>query len=392
MRRTILASICLVFNISSPCAADEDENWGYLWNLRTMRLHALTGTSVTIGRLLESDIVLNEERVSRRHAAIRRSANRVELADRGSTNGTRLNGSPILPGDTSPVAPGDLFQIATEILVYHESKSELWDDVLQLTFLSRVGRLRVPVLQDRKVNSLGRERVVAAVSQASVDPETGEVQMTYPEGDTRRRSTFEPKEAVFICNVRMDGGALHLSLWGLSRNKLVSRRGSLENLTHGELTLGALSESHHEGRSHFESSWTRDGVRFLFPLLDSVVERTPEGQSITVMLELARGLAEQEETTGPRDAADMLALQHRFDPTNEKIVLLAARAEALWVQRKAEKGRGGLSDEERSLLMDALDASREWVRKAIELDAREKEVKTVEAEIVKATTFLEKLP
>ncbi len=119
MRRIVLAFILLALCIHSPAAADQ--NWGYLWDLRTMRLHPLAGSAVTIGRLSQSDIVLSEERVSRRHAEIRRNGDGIVLLDRNSSNGTRLNGVQVHPGDASPIAPGDLLQFAFERMIYHEN-------------------------------------------------------------------------------------------------------------------------------------------------------------------------------------------------------------------------------------------------------------------------------
>jgi len=390
MRRIGLAFILLALCIHSPAAADQ--NWGYLWDLRTMRLHPLAGTSVTIGRLAQSDIVLSEEKVSRRHAEIRRNGDGIVLLDRKSTNGTRLNGSPVHPGEASPIAPGDLLQFAFEKMIYHESQAELWEDVLRFTYLSSIVRLRVPVLQDRKVKSLGRERIVAAVSHASVDLETEKVEMTYPDERVRDQPAFQPEAAAFICNLSLSEGELRMSLWGLGRSKLVSRRGSLANLTHGELTVGVLSESAPEARKRFEEKWSSDGARFLFQLLGPVMERVPEGESSKVLQQLARALIEREELTAPRDAADMLGLLHRLDPTNKEVVVLAAGAEAAWVQRRAEKSRVGVSDEERSELLTALAASREWLQKAVELGSREKDIKKVEAEISEAVELLERVP
>jgi hypothetical protein len=191
----------------------------------------------------------------------------------------------------------------------------------------------------------------------------------------------------------MGEGEVRLSLWGLGRSKLVSRRGSLEDLAHGELAIGISNESSpDDGRKRFEAGWASEGIYFLFPLLDSVLERSPKGPGARAFLELARGLLKQESAAGSRDAADMLALQHRLDPTNKEIVLLAARAEAGWVQRMVEKDRGGFFDQAQFELTKALDISREWMKKAIELDVREKDVKRAEAEIAQAAKLLEGLP
>jgi FHA domain-containing protein len=63
---------------------------------------------VTIGRLPECAIALEDPNVSRRHAQIRREGLDVVLVDLGSTNGTKVNGvivreHRLLPGDTITV-------------------------------------------------------------------------------------------------------------------------------------------------------------------------------------------------------------------------------------------------------------------------------------------------
>lgn len=63
---------------------------------------------VTIGRLPECAIALDDPNVSRRHAQIRREGLDVVIVDLGSTNGTKVNGvivreHRLLPGDTITV-------------------------------------------------------------------------------------------------------------------------------------------------------------------------------------------------------------------------------------------------------------------------------------------------
>jgi hypothetical protein len=48
---------------------------------------------ITIGRLPECDIVLDDTKVSRRHAEVRRDGVGVLVVDLGSTNGTQVNGA-----------------------------------------------------------------------------------------------------------------------------------------------------------------------------------------------------------------------------------------------------------------------------------------------------------
>jgi Protein of unknown function (DUF3662)/FHA domain len=50
---------------------------------------------LTIGRLPECEIVVEDANVSRRHAEVRRDGPDVVVADLGSTNGTRVNGAQV---------------------------------------------------------------------------------------------------------------------------------------------------------------------------------------------------------------------------------------------------------------------------------------------------------
>ncbi len=84
----------------------------------TGREHPLAGESITIGRAVESDIVITSKRVSREHACVRRDGWRVMLEDLGSTNGTFLNDERLL----SPVAlhDEDHIKIGDVILTFHD--------------------------------------------------------------------------------------------------------------------------------------------------------------------------------------------------------------------------------------------------------------------------------
>ena len=84
----------------------------------TGREHPLTGESITIGRAVESDVVITSKRVSREHARVRREGWRVMLEDLDSTNGTFLNDERVL----APVAlhDGDRIAIGDVILVFHD--------------------------------------------------------------------------------------------------------------------------------------------------------------------------------------------------------------------------------------------------------------------------------
>ena len=87
----------------------------------TGREHPLTGEMITIGRAVESDIVITSRRVSREHACVRREGRRAMLEDLGSTNGTFLNDERVL----APVRlrDGDSVSIGEVTLVFHDPES-----------------------------------------------------------------------------------------------------------------------------------------------------------------------------------------------------------------------------------------------------------------------------
>jgi predicted component of type VI protein secretion system len=62
-----------------------------------------------IGRVVENDLALNDEQVSRKHAVIERAGEGYQISDLGSVNGTLVNGSPI--GMPTELKPGDVVQI-----------------------------------------------------------------------------------------------------------------------------------------------------------------------------------------------------------------------------------------------------------------------------------------
>jgi pSer/pThr/pTyr-binding forkhead associated (FHA) protein len=60
---------------------------------------------VVIGRNHDSDFVIGDRTVSRRHAALHREGYRWIVEDLGSRNGTRVNGRPV--EGRAVIAPGD---------------------------------------------------------------------------------------------------------------------------------------------------------------------------------------------------------------------------------------------------------------------------------------------
>ena len=74
--------------------------------------------SVSIGRDTGNDLVLESAAVSRGHAGVIFRDGRWYLEDRGSFNGTFLNGTRVVPGTPLPLRHADRISIGTETLIF----------------------------------------------------------------------------------------------------------------------------------------------------------------------------------------------------------------------------------------------------------------------------------
>jgi pSer/pThr/pTyr-binding forkhead associated (FHA) protein len=79
--------------------------------------YELHGT-LTIGRGPENGLTLASSAVSRRHAAVAFREGRWYVEDRGSYNGTFLNGTRVNPGTPLPLRHGDRIEIGGEPLLF----------------------------------------------------------------------------------------------------------------------------------------------------------------------------------------------------------------------------------------------------------------------------------
>ena len=73
---------------------------------------------VTIGRLPECRVALDDPGASRRHAEVRRRDGAVWVVDLGSTNGTRVNGAAVRE---APLSDGDEITVGTTTLRFEAS-------------------------------------------------------------------------------------------------------------------------------------------------------------------------------------------------------------------------------------------------------------------------------
>jgi FHA domain len=138
--------------------------------------HELEET-LTIGRGPENDLTLDSAAVSRQHAALAFRDGRWYVEDRGSYNGTFLNGTRVNPGVPLPLRHADRLEIGGESLLFSwpaqlqdpdttESLEELAQtDAAQLSSLQRqvVQCLCGPWLAGASLESLPSNEQIAAM-------------------------------------------------------------------------------------------------------------------------------------------------------------------------------------------------------------------------------------
>jgi pSer/pThr/pTyr-binding forkhead associated (FHA) protein len=76
------------------------------------------GDRLTIGRGPENDLTIPSTAVSRKHAAIVRREHRWYVEDRGSYNGTFLNGTRVNPGTPLPLRHADRIEISGTVILF----------------------------------------------------------------------------------------------------------------------------------------------------------------------------------------------------------------------------------------------------------------------------------
>lgn len=356
------------------------EPWGYLYFTRTQKLFPLTREESAIGRLTENDVVLASTRVSRRHAVVQRSAEGVELVDVGSSNGTKLNGEALLPRSPSALTPGDRVEFADEVALYHESLAHLWRDELRHRLLAGILKLRRHLPQDVTRKAFGREEIEPAVSEARVDPETGnaEVEHSVP---LDPGSGFPEGSGAFVGDVEVANDVLELSLWTVAaRESMTSRRASFTNLKHATLRVSIAGGP---------SGGAGTGPWFPPHLLGGLFDVFPDEPEFS--LQFAVSLAGQERPKALSDAAATLSFRHHLNPSEWKLILMAAQAKGLWVDKEIGERGLSLGAEDKKRLSDALEEARSWLEQAKALGAKDDPEKEAEAALVRASERLSRI-
>ncbi len=79
------------------------------------RTIALADRPVTAGRADDCDLVLSEQKASRKHCTFRPSGAGWRVVAEGSSNGTWLGGKPVL---AATLEPGDQIEIGDTVITY----------------------------------------------------------------------------------------------------------------------------------------------------------------------------------------------------------------------------------------------------------------------------------
>ena len=84
-----------------------------------LKFHPLVKAVISIGRRLENDLVIDDPRVSRRHAEIRANEGHYVLVDLSSTGGTFVNGTRV---SECIIYPNDTISLGGVTLIYHQDE------------------------------------------------------------------------------------------------------------------------------------------------------------------------------------------------------------------------------------------------------------------------------
>jgi signal transduction histidine kinase len=110
------------------------------------RAYTLGAEPVLIGREETATIQFSSSDVSREHARIARQGNDFTIVDLGSSNGTRVNGVPLV--EPRGLRYGDRIQLGSSAILIFTRYSELEDQLIQLQKLDSLGVLASGLAHD----------------------------------------------------------------------------------------------------------------------------------------------------------------------------------------------------------------------------------------------------
>lgn len=87
-------------------------------------VYRLNAEPLTIGRELDNQLILEDPRVSRRHAVVRCLSGVYQIQDQGSGNGTYLNEQRLQPNVDIPLKDGDVVRLGTSLLLFESGDKQ----------------------------------------------------------------------------------------------------------------------------------------------------------------------------------------------------------------------------------------------------------------------------
>jgi hypothetical protein len=184
-----------------------------------------------------------------------------------------------------------------------------------------------------------------------------------------------------VGSVAVEDGALVLSLWTIAATgeSMTSRRASFTNLKHAALRISIVGAPAEDA----------PGPWFPPHLLAAIFDVFPDTPEFG--LQFAVSLANQERSQALADAAASLSFRHQLDPNEWKLLLMAAQAKGLWVDRQIDEKGLSLDDEDKAKLEAALEEARSWVERARALGAKDGLGKQAEALLASASERLSRI-
>jgi hypothetical protein len=88
---------------------------------RAGQVYRPDGPIVTVGRAQDSDLQLQEQGISRRHARLQHGPQGWTITDLGSTNGTFVNGRRLPPEEGYTLRTGDRITIGSSVFAFREA-------------------------------------------------------------------------------------------------------------------------------------------------------------------------------------------------------------------------------------------------------------------------------
>jgi len=145
-----------------------------------------TGMRIGRSRTAGNDLVIADAMVSKRHAEMRVSDNKLVMVDLQSTNGTRLSGAPIPPGIAWPISEGDVFVLGnTKVMVVKIQASKLVPAVNNHGIQS-VARALSLMTADGQLHAIGSDMVIGraisddiVVSGVGVSPQHARIRIRH---------------------------------------------------------------------------------------------------------------------------------------------------------------------------------------------------------------------